>query len=461
MAALIFNLILIVAVGLQAMPLISVAAQAQRALLHQYNPTQDEFSRNVGTVLTFVIHAAAAGDKLIRRTLQDRRPVTLPLVSGYELGNVNYYVRPVVGSTRRSFYMTMDTAADLTWLQCQPCHPCFEQLDQPIFDPRVDSTTLSDIRGRSPLCNLLGAASITSMPDSPTCTYLKVYQDGSMTAGKLVSDTLALPDILFGCSHRSRSEQEGGFQDMAGIMGLSRGPLAFPSQLRRRALPSTFSYCLPKMYSADSSTLTFGTGGSHIAHNTVFTPLIINPEHPFYYYVHLTGISIGSRFLDLPSGLFDIDPSTGDGGLQIDSGAAITRLHPLAYHALRDTMQAIIAAHAPQLLPGEPYIDLLDTCYFLADGVQHDHLLDGVPSVVLHFARAADLVLPPDIVLMSLDKPDPDSDEHHPVCLSFSSSDINANFLRATSVLGNIHQQRTRFIFDVDNDRMGLTANEC
>ncbi|MCO5551820.1 hypothetical protein L7F22_005323 [Adiantum nelumboides] len=246
------------------------------------------------------------------------------------------------------------------------------------------------------------------------------------------------------------------------MRGLNRGNLALPAQLRRRGLSSTFSYCLPPMYSPDTSTLTFGTENTQIGGTTVFTPLMTNPEHPFYYYVQLTGISIGRHFLELPPSLFDIDPNTGDGGFFIDSGATITRLHPLAYSALRNAMRDAIAAHAPQLVLGEPYSNLFDTCYHLADGVHQDHLLDGVSSIVLHFARAADLELPPDIVLMSLDKPDPANGlDDHPVCLSFSSADMNAHFLQATSVLGNVHQQRTRFVLDVDNERIGFTPNEC
>ncbi|MCO5601445.1 hypothetical protein L7F22_055568 [Adiantum nelumboides] len=343
-----------------------------------------------------------------RRSLQGRRPpIMLPLVSGYHLESGGYYAQPMVGSKRRFFYLSVDTGTDLSWMQCQPCALCHPQINEPIFTPGVDSTTLSVVSGGHLLCALLREHA-TSRPDSPLCSYTISYMDGATTSGTLVTDTFtlagaSLPSIAFGCS--SRSEGFLGINS-AGILGLARGPLSFPSQLRRRNIihPSTLSFCLPPMYSPSTSTLTFGT--PQLSPTTLFTPLLTNPAAPLFYYVPLMGISVAETLLSqLSPSLFRIDPETGHGGTYLDTNAAVTRLHPVAYQVLRDTMKAAIASDAPHLILAHPYVDLLDTCYLpKSEAVPYDRLRDGVPSVSIHFG-GANLELSPDQVLMPLGKP--------------------------------------------------------
>ncbi|MCO5598210.1 hypothetical protein L7F22_052302 [Adiantum nelumboides] len=393
-----------------------------------------------------------------RRVLQEG---VAPVRSGYSIHDTDYYARLTVGGddNSRDFYFTIDTASELMWIQCQPCRECYPQLDEPVFDPGL-STTLTEVDGRSPLCTRLDSR--TSAPDSPTCTYRITYSDQSYTLGKLVKETIALqgsghsfPSIALGCSDTNR----GDFNPTAGILALGRNLFfSLPFQLRRRqgnTLSNIISYCFPRMYSHDTSTLTLGSADGPIPPNIAFTPLITNPvrTEKHLYFVQIIGISVGGRPLVVPRHTFHIDPRTGKGGTIIDTGSTLTDLHKDAYRPLLFTVRNAISAHAPQLVRDAPYEPFgLDTCYVPQHGVDEDHLYDGVPSVVFRFAEGAQLEVPSDIVLIHIDNGE-GRDER--VCVSFAPS------ASSMTVLGNLHQQRIRITIDNEDDRVGFTPNAC
>ncbi|MCO5599655.1 hypothetical protein L7F22_053760 [Adiantum nelumboides] len=389
--------------------------------------------------------AAAFGDELV----QARKT---GIISSSRFGSFQYLARLSVGSILpgqlepREFFMLLDTGGDLIWMQCEPCEICYPQLDQPVFDPRL-SKTLNIIRGNSPACQMLQGKR-TSRRTSPTCTYKTSYADDTTTSGTLVQGVTSLAgdtgrvDLIFGCSNRTT----GILSESAGILGLGRGFFSFPSQLQRagfQPIDTILSYCLPAMYSTDSSTLTFG---APVPPETVFTPLIQNTiQLRHMYFVQLTGISVdGTQLAGLPPYLFDIDPDTGEGGTQLDSGAFLTYLPDIAYKKLFKTVKDVIAANAPNLRPAHP----AGRCFIRR--APDANIYDGVPTVSFHFADDAELEVPPEHLLL------PNSDVLDKlVCLTFErASDKEL-------LIGSVHQQHTRITIDTDGERLGFTPNAC
>ena len=156
-----------------------------------------------------------------------------------------------------------------------------------------------------------------------TCRYSYAYGDGSSTQGDLAYDTVTLSSAVthigLGCGHN----QQGSFGGVDGLTGLGQGPLSFPSQLSP-AIPKIFSYCLVSMDSAATviSPITFGAAAENSG--ATFTPLITNPLINTFYYVDVTGITVGgTRVTGIPASAFRLK-SNGQGGTILDSGTTIT-----------------------------------------------------------------------------------------------------------------------------------------
>lgn len=472
------RLLLLTVILMQSSALISTAAAAAAA-----QATRDHHRRLEGSYTAHILHrdspaspfrkeSATERDVWLERLARDARRVRAlghiggagstrgaSIVSGYKLaGSGEYFARLGVGgnpSTRRELYMVMDTGSDLSWIQCTPCDSCYSQIDQPVFDPAT-SSTLRNVSCHSPLCTAIRCA--PGITDS--CPYEVTYGDGSSTVGNLVTDTFtlgngnggSLPNMVFGCGHRN----EGDFVGSAGLLGLGSGPVSFPSQLHAlmgRA-QSTFSYCLPPMFAATTSALTFGNTPPPPKGATIlYTPLLRNPNLGLqsFYYVSLTGISVAGARLPIPPALFQLDNRTGNGGLIVDSGTSVTRLPSTAYALFRSAFRKS-AATTVGLRPTDGFA-IFDTCF----DVDHpsSHLPNGVPSVVLHFAgEGADLHLPATNVLVSIDQ----SGTSKQVCLAFApNSDQGQPF----SILGNIQQQGFRLSFDTRASKLGFMADQC
>lgn len=168
-----------------------------------------------------------------------------------------------------------------------------------------------------------------------SCQYQYTYGDQSNTNGDLAFETISLdnngaaqgiPNFAFGCGHTN----QGTFAGAGGLVGLGQGPLSLSTQLAG-SFPDKFSYCLVSLNSAAASSLTFGNVA--VATGMQYTAIVPNTLHPTYYYIGMTGISIGGNNLGLSQSTFAID-SSGRGGTIIDSGTTITMLTLNAYNAV-------------------------------------------------------------------------------------------------------------------------------
>ncbi|KAJ4713354.1 Aspartic protease in GUARD CELL-like protein [Melia azedarach] len=352
--------------------------------------------------------------------------LTTPVVSGASQGSGEYFSRVGVGSPPKQFSMVLDTGSDINWLQCQPCTDCYQQSD-PIFDPRA-SSTYRPLSCNAPQCGSLDVSACRAN----RCLYQVSYGDGSYTVGEFVMETVsfgnsgAMNGVALGCGH----DNEGLFVGAAGLLGLGGGSLSLTNQIKAKS----FAYCLVDRDSTKSGTLEFNSAQ---AGDLVTAPLIRSKKIDTFYYVGLTGFSVGGHVVQIPPSLFQMDDS-GAGGIIVDCGTAITRLQTQAYNSLRDSFVKL----TPNL-KSTSGVALFDTCYDFS----------GLPSVKVptlsfHFAGGKSLDLPAKNYLIPVDS-------DGTFCFAFAPT------TSSMSIIGNVQQQGTRVSFDLANNRVGFSPNKC
>ncbi|KAB2053308.1 hypothetical protein ERO13_A12G169400v2 [Gossypium hirsutum] len=349
-----------------------------------------------------------------------------PIVSGSSQGSGEYFSRVGIGKPPSQVYMVLDTGSDVNWVQCAPCADCYQQSD-PIFEPSL-SSSYSPLKCDTQQCKYLDDSECRN---DRTCVYEVSYGDGSYTVGDFVTETITLGsdsvnNVAIGCGHNN----EGLFVGAGGLLGLGGGPLSFTSQLNA----SSFSYCLVDRDSDSASTLEFD---SSFPPNTITAPLIRNHQLDTFYYIGLTGISVGGELLPIPESAFQMDES-GNGGIIVDSGTAVTRLQSDTYNVLRDAF-----AKGTKNLPSADSVALFDTCYNLSTKSSVD-----VPTLSLHFPEGKVLPLPAKNYMIPVDSVGT-------FCFAFAPTSSSL------SIIGNVQQQGTRVGFDLGNSRVGFVPNKC
>ncbi|CAN4125022.1 unnamed protein product [Withania somnifera] len=353
------------------------------------------------------------------------------VISGLAQGSGEYFTRIGIGTPPKYAYLVLDTGSDIVWIQCSPCTKCYSQSD-PVFNPSK-STTFATLSCDSPLCRRLDSPGCNNRNK---CLYQVSYGDGSLTVGEFSTETFkfrktSVSNVAFGCGH----DNEGLFIGAAGLLGLGKGKLSFPGQAGSR-FGQKFSYCLAdRTGSAKPSYIVFGE--SAITRNTLFIPLLTNPKLDTFYYVELTGISVGgTRVSAATPELFKLD-AEGNGGVIVDSGTSVTRFTRLGYIAVRDAFRL-----GAKDLKTAPNFSLFDTCFDLTGKTQVE-----VPTMVLHF-NGADVPLPASNYMIPVN-----SEGRY--CFGFASTNSGL------SIIGNIQQQGFRVVFDLAGSRLGFAPRGC
>ncbi|MQM06167.1 hypothetical protein Taro_038985 [Colocasia esculenta] len=375
--------------------------------------------------------------------------------SGVTLGSGEYLADVFVGTPPRHFSVIMDTGSDLNWLQCQPCHACFEQHD-PVYDPAL-SSSYRPIPCADARCHLV------SSPEPPTpcnpssgtpCPYFYWYGDKSNTTGDLALETFTvnltgagaaaqqhrMDGVIFGCGHWNR----GLFKGAAGLLGLGRGPLSFSSQLRSlNGGGGVFSYCLVDRNSdlSVSSKLVLGEDPVLMAHPLLnFTSFVAGKDNPAdtFYYVHVKGIMVGGRMLDIPAQTWEL--SDGAGGTIVDSGTTLSYFAEPAYQAIREAVLKEVKAY-----PVVEDFPVLSPCYNVS-GVEGPLELPGLAVV---FGDGAVWHFPPKNCFIRLEPEDV-------VCLAVLGTPRSS-----LSILGNYQQQNFHVVYDAGRSRLGFAPARC
>ncbi|KAJ4978667.1 hypothetical protein NE237_009447 [Protea cynaroides] len=357
--------------------------------------------------------------------------VKLPANSGSSLGTENFIVKLGFGTPKQDFVLVFDTGSDLTWIQCQPCSgACYSQQD-PIFDPST-SSTYSNISCNSATCAQLKSATGNTQSCRTTCIYQITYGDSSYSAGYFATDTLTLsssdvfPNFEFGCGQNN----QGLWGSEDGLLGLGRDQISMVSQTAQK-YGKLFSYCLP---SKSSSTGFLAFGSEAVASSSAqYTPLLTESNNPSFYFLTMTGISVGGQNLSISPSVFTTS------GTIIDSGTVITRLPPAAYSKLRSAFRQAMTKYT--LAP--PY-SILDTCYNLSG-----YTNVSVPTIVLYFGGGTDLNVDQSGILVQASSTK--------YCLAFAGNSAATD----VGILGNKQQQTFEVVYNVEGGKLGFGAGAC
>ncbi|KAG1347005.1 Protein ASPARTIC PROTEASE IN GUARD CELL 1 [Cocos nucifera] len=353
------------------------------------------------------------------------------IVSGSSQGIGEYFCRVGIGRPAKPQFLVLDTGSDVSWVQCLPCTDCYKQAD-PIYDP-TGSDTYTPLRCFSEPCRSASNAACRNA----TCHYQVVYGDGSFSIGELAAETLTIGDappvenVAMGCGF----DNEGTFVAAGGLLALGAGALSFPSHL-----PSpSFTYCLVDRDTPDTSIIDFGPPTAQPEASTITTKLLRSKKIRTFYYLELTGISVGGTKLPIPPSALAIDKD-GSGGVILDSGTAVSRLNKQVYEPLRDAFVKGTRHLSPGTGPG-----IFDTCYNMPPMKKMQ-----VPSVVFHFGEGEgkELRLRPNNFLLPVDS-------KGNFCLAFAKTPSPLN------IIGNVQHQRMRVVIDVENSVVSFTPNIC
>ncbi|CAE6192572.1 unnamed protein product [Arabidopsis arenosa] len=421
-----------------------------------------------------------------------QQQLSLPISSGSD-----YLISLSVGSSSSAVSLYLDTGSDLVWFPCRPftCILC-ESKPLPPSPPPTLSSSATTVSCSSPSCS----AAHSSLPSSDLCAisncpldfietgdcntssypcppFYYAYGDGSLVA-KLFSDSLSLPSVsvanfTFGCAHTTLAEP-------IGVAGFGRGRLSLPAQLSVHSphLGNSFSYCLVS-HSFDSdrvrrpSPLILGRfvdkkekrvgttdddddGDEKKKKNEfVFTELLENPKHPYFYSVSLQGISIGKRNIPAPAMLRRIDKN-GGGGVVVDSGTTFTMLPAKFYNSVVEEFDSRVGRVHERADRVEPSSGM-SPCYYLNQTVK-------VPALVLHFAGNGSSVTLPrrNYFYEFMDGGDGKEEKRKVGCLMLMNGGDESELRGGTgAILGNYQQQGFEVVYDLLNRRVGFAKRKC
>ncbi|CAL5081729.1 unnamed protein product [Urochloa decumbens] len=365
-------------------------------------------------------------------------------------GDLEYVVDLAIGTPPQRVSALLDTGSDLIWTQCAPCGSCMTQPD-PLFAPAA-SASYEPARCAAPLCSDIPHHGCLRPAD--TCTYRYNYGDGTTTLGVYAmerftfasssggDDALMSVPLGFGCG----SLNVGSLNNGSGIVGFGRNPLSLVSQLSIRR----FSYCLTPYASGRRSTLLFGSLAGGVYDDAAgdgpvqTTPLLQSPQNPTFYYVRLTGISVGGRRLRIPESAFALQPD-GSGGVIVDSGTALTLL-PAA--VLAEVVRAFRAQLRLPFANGSSADD--GVCFAVPAAWRRAASASAqvvVPRMVLHF-QGADLDLPRRNYVL-------DDHRRGRLCLLLADSGDDG------STIGNLVQQDMRVLYDLEAETLSFAPAQC
>ncbi|URD96650.1 Eukaryotic aspartyl protease [Musa troglodytarum] len=341
-----------------------------------------------------------------------------------------YLVEVELGTPKFKVVAIVDTGSDLLWANCKPCTQCYEQTP-PLFDPK-DSSTYRDLACDSRPCEVLN---VSGFCISSKCHYQVLYADGSQADGNLASETftftttgsntIAIPNITFGCSHQS----SGIFSNRTGgIVGLGAGQLSLVSQLGS-SIDSKFSYCLvPLSQTSAISKLVFGDGSVPSGSDVLTTPLTIKDS---FYYLTLNGISVGNTNISATS-----PTASGSPNIVIDSGTMLNFLSPEMADELGNAVKDIVDLP----VANDPGLSVFAACFHVKGSRDYKF-----PDITYHF-QGAPLRLGPSNTFLEV--------AQDVVCLAASGA-------ADPPIFGNFAQQNHLVEFDLGANQLSFAQVDC
>lgn len=275
------------------------------------------------------------------------------------------------------------------------------------------------------------------------------------------SPSLVLHNFTFGCAHSALGEP-------IGVAGFGRGLLSLPAQLSSFSpqLGNRFSYCLVS-HSFDSDRVRrpsplilgryeekekrVGDDGAQF----VYTSMLDNPKHPYFYSVGLVGISVGKKNILAPEFLHGVD-ATGNGGMVVDSGTTFTMLPSSLYNSLVAEFDQRVGRVHERARDIEDKTGL-SPCYYYNKVIQ-------IPNLTLHFVGNESGVLLPrrNYFYEFLDGGDGSGKKRNVGCLMLMNGGDEKELTGGPgATLGNYQQQGFEVVYDLAKRRVGFARREC
>ncbi|KAK7309052.1 hypothetical protein RJT34_05476 [Clitoria ternatea] len=404
---------------------------------------------------------------------QHQNPISLPLSPGSD-----YTLSFTLGShPPQPITLYMDTGSDMVWFPCSPFE-CILCEGKPNSTKPPNITRSHTVSCQSPACS----AAHSSMPSHDLCAIARcpldsietsdcssamcppfyyAYGDGSFIA-RLYRDTLSvsslfLKNFTFGCAHTALAEPTG-------VAGFGRGILSLPAQLATVSpkLGNRFSYCLVS-HSFDGervrkpSPLILGhyDDAENSSGEFVYTSMLRNQKHPYFYCVGLAGISVGERNIPAPEMLRRVD-GKGDGGVVVDSGTTFTMLPASFYDSVVAEFDRRVGRVQKRASALEEKTGLRP-CYYLDGPVE-------IPEVTLRFVgNNSGVVLPrKNYFYEFLDGGDGVRGKKKVGCMMLMNGGDDAELSGGPgATLGNYQQQGFEVVYDLEKQRVGFAKREC
>ncbi|ONM33262.1 aspartic proteinase nepenthesin-1 [Zea mays] len=367
-----------------------------------------------------------------------------------------YIAEYLIGDPPQQAEAIIDTGSNLIWTQCSTCQPagCFSQ-NLSFYDPSR-SRTARPVACNDTACAL--GSETRCARDNKACAVLTAYGAG-VIGGVLGTEAFTFQpqsenvSLAFGCIAATRLTP-GSLDGASGIIGLGRGNLSLVSQLG----DNKFSYCLTPYFSQSTNTSRLFVGASAGLSSggapATSVPFLKNPDvDPFstFYYLPLTGITVGDAKLAVPEAAFDLrQVATGLwAGTLIDSGSPFTSLVDVAYQALRDELVQQLGA---SIVPPPAGAEGLDLCAAVA----HGDVGKLVPPLVLHFGSGGgDVAVPPENYWGPVD-------DSTACMVVFSSGGPNSTLpMNETTIIGNYMQQDMHLLYDLEKGMLSFQPADC
>ncbi|KAJ1253518.1 hypothetical protein BS78_K173800 [Paspalum vaginatum] len=339
------------------------------------------------------------------------------------------------GNGRGQFLLKVDATSIMMWLQCEPCRPQAQQ-GRPLFVPR-DSPSFVAVHGASGGCD---RRFFTPLPNN-LCAF--------HYTGNGNRDGVDLGVIFIGCAHNSVIFRNDGIY--AGVVGLGRVPQPSPVSSQPHVLGmshghTSFSYCLSGETNRQGL-LRFGTDVP-VLHTSRYRTTRIRPAlhaQDGAYHVSLVGVSLGAHILDAvrPEMFGRRGEDVGEGGCIIDIGTPLTVMAQEAYSVVEEAVWSELQRHGAERVEQHDY----GLCVRATEATKR-----RLPSMSLHFAEEeATLVVSPKHLFLIMD--DMYKKAGQIACLAMRPG--------RRTVIGALQQVDTRFVFDLEGDRISFAPESC
>ncbi|KAJ1274998.1 hypothetical protein BS78_05G103700 [Paspalum vaginatum] len=282
-------------------------------------------------------------------------------------------------------------------------------------------------------------------------------RNGNRVSGILVRDHATRQDgvelgaYFFGCAHNSVVFHNDGIY--AGVAAVGRVvPQAQPSPASQEAHAigmahghTSFSYCLFGETNRQGL-LRFGADVP-VPQTPRYRSTRILPAlhaHDGAYHVSLVGVSLGAHILDaVGPEMFERRGEDGEGGCIIDVGTPLTVMAEEAYHVVEEAVWSELRRHGAERVEQHDY----GLCVRATEATK-----GRLPSMSLHFAEEeARLVVSPEHLFLIMD--DVYKQAGQIACLAMRPG--------RRTVIGALQQVDTRFVFDLEGDKIFFAPESC